>query len=177
MAGAGGVDGDHSWDRDEVRGIAFVEQADTWNTCNDHLTVAMVILVVQRYLQVHKAFSYEPGQPTQHPEFETHPHQNTNLWSSSSKYPDLVAAATPDDRGKKRQPSDVTPGGGPSAKRQQGAQQGGSTSNNLDTKKAKTFCPILQREVQAYWGLGPKVSTEEAVKHFASLFRSSPANH
>lgn len=94
-----------------------------------------------------------------------------------SKYPDLLAAATPDNRDKKRQPSDVTLGGGPSAKRQRGAQQGGSTSDNRDTQEAKTFCPILQREVRAYWSLGPEVSTEEAVKQFAPLFRSSPATY
>jgi hypothetical protein len=68
--------------------------------------------------------------------------------------------------GKKRQYGDST--GEPHSKRHQGPQgDGGSSSQET------TFCPTLQREVRAYWTLGPDVSAEEAVRQFAPILTRS----
>lgn len=48
------------------------------------------------------------------------------------------------------------------------AEYGGSPDQNQTT-----FCPILQREVRAYWSLGPEATTEDAVHQFAPLIARS----
>ncbi|RLL96045.1 hypothetical protein CFD26_100629 [Aspergillus turcosus] len=61
----------------------------------------------------------------------------------------------PTQSGKKRQYGDST--GEPHSKRHQGPQADSGSSS-----RETTFCPTLQREVRAYWTLGPDVSAEEA---------------
>ena len=48
------------------------------------------------------------------------------------------------------------------------AEYGGSPDQNHTT-----FCPILQREVRAYWCWGPEATTEDAVRQFAPLIARS----
>lgn len=73
--------------------------------------------------------------------------------------------------GRKRQHDDLIQSEPRSPKKQQGPQQGDCEVSYRQNET--TFCPILQREVRAYWSLGPEVSTEEAVRRFAPLIARS----
>ncbi|KAE8388776.1 hypothetical protein BDV23DRAFT_158434 [Aspergillus alliaceus] len=83
-----------------------------------------------------------------------------------------VTQTPSDNKGKKRKLDNTTPDKPPSPKKQQDAQQG--EDGHSYNKGATTFCPILQKEVPAYWSLGPDVSTEEAVCRFAPVLAQSP---
>lgn len=76
-----------------------------------------------------------------------------------NKLSDPAVQSEPIGDGQKRQFD--TPDDPHSAKRRQvpREEEGGDS----------TFCPILQREVRAYWSLGPDVSAEEAVRQFAPI--------
>ncbi|KAF5856470.1 hypothetical protein ETB97_007301 [Aspergillus alliaceus] len=85
---------------------------------------------------------------------------------------DAVTQTPSDNKRKKRKLDNTTPDKPPSPKKQQDAQQG--EDGHSYNKGATTFCPILQKEVPAYWSLGPDVSTEEAVCRFAPVLAQSP---
>lgn len=96
--------------------------------------------------------------------------------SSTALRSELATQAEPENGGekrggKKRQHDDSMPNDTRSTKQQRGHRQGDGGASN--SQNATTFCPILQREVRAYWSLGPDVSTEEAVRQFAPVIARS----
>ncbi|KAL2824297.1 hypothetical protein BDW59DRAFT_173018 [Aspergillus cavernicola] len=98
--------------------------------------------------------------------------EEEGLPPSHNGFLDTETQAPPGNKTKKRQLDDTTPDKFPSPKKHEDTQQG--LDKHSYSKGATTFCPILQKEMPAYWSLGPDVSTEEAVRRFAPVITQAP---
>lgn len=90
------------------------------------------------------------------------------LESAVSPFHDTAAQPKPDRR-EKRQLTDEAPEKLQSPKRQTIAKRGRITRQSRDINQRcpvveSVYCPILRREVRAYWNFGPDFTTEDVVQ-------------
>ena len=79
--------------------------------------------------------------------------------------PNSVTRTGPDSGQGKREHDDVGPSEPRPAKKQRGP--GLEDDGKSYTQESTTFCSILQRDVHAYWSLGPAASAADAISQFA----------